>query len=45
MIPIGDDPRNQISACWLDLYVPAIWFVVAVALSVVLLKCARDQSQ
>ena len=49
VISLGDpydpayDPSVQISACWLDLYVPALWFVAAMLLSVVLLKYfARD---
>jgi len=36
-------PQLQTSACWYDLYIPAIWFVAAVVMSIVLLKfCARD---
>ena len=43
-IPIdSQDPDDQISACWLDLYVPAAWFIAALPLSVLLLKyCAKD---
>ena len=43
VLPIGDDPMNQISACWLDLYVPVVWYAFFVVLSIVLLKfCVRD---
>ena len=44
-IPVvsGGAPDDQISACWLDLYVPALWFVAALPLSVLLLKyCVKD---
>ena len=43
VIPLGDDPAGQISGCWYDLYVPLIWYVCAVLLSIVLLRfCVRD---
>ena len=41
-IPYGSSENDAVSACWFDLYVPAAWFACAVALSVVLLKLARD---
>ena len=34
---------NVYGACWFDLYVPAVWFVVAFGVSVLLLAyCVRD---
>ena len=43
VIAVGGTPSAQISACWYDLYIPALWFVAAVVLSIVLLKyVARD---
>lgn len=40
IIPVGNPP---ISACWFDLYMPAVIYVVLVVLSIFLLKfCARD---
>ena len=34
---------NVYGACWFDLYVPAVWFVVAFCASVLLLAyCVRD---
>jgi len=33
----------QLSACWFDIYVPLVWFIGAVVLSVLLLKyCVRE---
>ena len=40
VIPHGTD--QQVSACWFDLYIPALWFAAAVVLACVLLKCVRD---
>lgn len=43
IIPLGTRPDDQISAPWLDLYIPFAWFVAAVALSIALLKyCVKD---
>lgn len=43
VVEVGDKASSQIFACWYDLYIPALWFVAAVALSIVLLKyVARD---
>ena len=34
---------HGISACWFDLYLPALWFVGALLLSYILLRfCVRD---
>ena len=42
-IPIGDGLRHQTSACWLDLYIPALWFVGATLASCALLRfCVKD---
>ena len=39
----GHAVDQQISACWSDLYVPAMWYVGAVACACLLLKfCVRD---
>ena len=39
----GHAMEREISACWLDLYVPAIAYVGAVAVACLLLKfCVRD---
>lgn len=43
IIQVGENPHDQKFGCWFDLYMPAIWFIAAVLLSIVLLKyCARD---
>ena len=45
IIQVGENPHDQKFGCWFDLYMPAIWFIAAVLLSIVLLKyCARDSS-